>query len=69
MGYKRRGRSELRCTVIAVEDRVASVHVLQKLGPSSFSKLVLDVGKPVADGGHGKPGELGDVHPLLRPKV
>ena len=61
--------SELGGTVTAVEDRVPFVHVFQKLGPARLPELVLDVGEPVADGGHGEPRELRDLHPLLRTQV
>lgn len=43
VGNERAGRPELRGAVVAVEHRVARVHVLQKLGPSGFPQLVLYV--------------------------
>ena len=61
--------SELGGTVTAVEDGVAFVHVFQELGPARFPKLVLDVGEPVADGGHRESRKLRDLHPLLRAQV
>lgn len=64
------GRSpELRGTVTAEEHRLAGVHVLQELGPASPPELVLDVGQPVRDGGHGEACELADVNPLLGAEV
>lgn len=60
---------ELRGTVPTEEHRLARVHVLQKLGAPSSPQLVLDVSKPVGNGGHREACEFTDVDPFLGAQV
>lgn len=48
---------------------MAGVQVFEELCSTCPSQLVLDVGQPVAAGGHGEPGEPGDMHALLGAQV
>lgn len=69
MADVRGSSSELRGTIVAKENRMPCVEVLEEFCSPCPSQLVLHIGQPVADGGHGEARELGDVHALLRAQV
>lgn len=61
-----RGRSpKLRGTVTAEKQGLARVNVFQEFCPACPPQLVLDIGQPMGDRGHGETSELADMDPLL----